>query len=440
MFSVATTHPRGDRAKLLFARWSWAVTAVVVIAAGPAVAAVPGEPARLRAAASLIDDVVRGLLPLDVVLPGPIVAPDAGVGQSAVAASITELRYCGATDKGAGRFRAVLRWGATAGAGSSSPTTLGGDDGCRQGLGELAKQLPGAAGPDDGVVVAEIEAVWRPWDLRLAVVRAAGPAAPKPGQPRPLAPWESRRDLLLFSTAGLRVITDTGEPLTLHVAPSFTADAVDLAAVWGETGSAPPATRPAAAGGGGPTLSPNANVAGDLPLAFANQILRQLTSPQPLAVPIDRDVIDVQGVALAGVGGGGGVGTGGLTVTGSATPRSLRETARVTVQVGGGETRVLSIRADAQMESCSGLGVLAALACNTRNAGRNAAAGAFGAAMTQRYQGQAVRDLAGPQVFRFDVGGRRLELRGELSRMAAGARGLAATARLTTGDGGASPR
>ena len=106
----------------------------VVLAAAPAAVA---EPLRVRVSTALIDEVVAGLLPLDVVLPAqPGTAPDAGSDGTSQAALITELRYCGATDKGTGRFRAVLRWGAM---GAGQPLLSGGD-GCRQSLGDLAKR------------------------------------------------------------------------------------------------------------------------------------------------------------------------------------------------------------------------------------------------------------------------------------------------------------
>lgn len=411
--------------------WSLAVAvAISVLVSVPVSFAAAGvEPARVRVAAPLIDQLVRGLLPMDLVLPGPVGggSADGGVAQTSMAAVLTELRYCGATDRGAGRFRAVVRWGSLAGGASD---LLLGDDGCRQSLADLAKQVPTGAAPDDGVgvSVADVEALWRPWELRLIVARSAAPTPPRPGQPRPLGGLESRRELLAITTAGFRIATDAGETLTFHVAPSFASDAVEILAVLGDRGSGPPSGRPAAGGPMSGSGGSGANVIAELPYGLANQVLRVLTGTQPLAIPIDRDVVDLQSAAIAGAGGG-------VTVTGWATPRSIRETARLTVQAGGAELGVIGIRADAQLENCTALGMLAAIGCNTRNAGRNAAAAAFGAALANRYQGQLVRDLAGPQELRFDAGGRRFELRGDLLHLGGGARGLSIGARLAPGAG-----
>ena len=83
-----------------------------------------------------------------------------------------------------------------------------------------------------------------------------------------------------------------------------------------------------------------------------------------------------------------------------------------------------------QLEDCSGLGTMAALACNVRNGARGAAAEAFGSGLTQRYQGQAAHELASPFNLRFEVAGQRIELRGDLLRLGFGPRGLTAVGRL----------
>jgi hypothetical protein len=416
----------------LFARFTplaWVAVCAAVIGAN-AHAAPPPEPARLRASTALLDEVVAHLLPIDVVLPGSVGAPpDAGTEGVSQAALLTELRYCGATDKGTGRFRAVVRWGSL----GAATALLGGADACRQSLGELAKHA-GVIAPatsDSGVAVVDLDASWRPWELKLSLVRAlmpSSPSPPRPGPPRPLAPVELRRDLLTVSTAGLRIPTDTGEAITVHVAPSFAGDGIEVAATVGEGGASPPASRPAVAGGA-PPVSADANLTLDLPYGTANAILRQLTASQPIVVPVEREMIELQNLSLAPAAS-----AGSATLGGAATPRSLRETARLTVVVAGPDLKVMSLRADAQLENCAALGVLAAIACNTRNAARNSAA-ALATAACQKYQGSLVRELAGPQVLSVDIEKRRLELRGVLTRTAVGPRGLMVWGRLSSGAG-----
>ena len=65
-----------------------------------------------------------------------------------------------------------------------------------------------------------------------------------------------------------------------------------------------------------------------------------------------------------------------------------------------------------------------------RNGARAAAAEAFAAALTQKYQGQFVHDLASPQSLRFNVAGQRIDLRGDLVKTLFSARGLSAAAHL----------
>lgn len=406
-----------------------AVAAWLAAAGSRAGAAPPADPARLRASTALLDEVVANLLPIDVVLPGSLGAPpDAGSDGVAQAALLTELRYCGPTDKGTGRFRAVVRWGSL----GTAPPVLGGADACRQTLGELAKHAGVSESPasDAGVALAELDASWRPWELKLSLVRAllpSSPSPPRPGPPRPLAPVELRRDLLTLSTAGLRIPTDAGETITVHVAPSFAGDGIEVAATVGEGGS-PPASRPAASGGA-PPIPADANVTLEVPYPTANLILRQLTATQPLVIPVEREMIELQSLSLAPASA-----AGSATLGGAATPRSLRETARLTVLVAGPDLKVMALRADAQLENCAALGVLAAIACNTRNAARNSAA-ALATAVCQKYQGSLVRELAGPQALSVDFEKRRLELRGLLTRAAVGPRGLMVWGRLSSGAG-----
>jgi hypothetical protein len=387
------------------------------------------EPARVRASAALIDEVVARLLPLDVVLPvEPGATPDAGSDGTPQPAQVTELRYCGATDKGTGRFRAVLRWGAF---GAAQPA-LAGSDGCRHTLNDIAKQVGAAETPrsGSGVSVVDLEASWRPWQLSLSVTRALmppTPTPPRPGPPRPLAGLETRRELLVLPTAGLRLPTVGGDTIAVHAAPSFAADGIEVAVLVADgIGSSPPAARPSSSGGA-LAVPVEANLVAELPAGFANQVLRTLSGGQPLAISVDRDIVDVQNLSIS-FGA-----SGGAALVGLATPRSLRETVRITVGVSGPDLKVVSVRADAQLENCATVGGLSAITCNARNAARSTAAAAVGAAASQKYQGRLVRELAGSQTLVIDFGGRRVGLTGELTRTAGGPRGLTVGARLAPG-------
>jgi hypothetical protein len=140
-------------------------------------------------------------------------------------------------------------------------------------------------------------------------------------------------------------------------------------------------------------------------------------------------MIDLQNVSIA-------FASVGLSVTGVATPRSLRETVRLTALVGGDEAGVLTVRAEPQMEGCGGLGTIATIACSARNAGRGAATATLGAALTARYQGQLLRDLAGHQTLRLGAGARSFDFRGEVLHVIATARGVSIAARFDAGGGG----
>jgi hypothetical protein len=407
---------------LVLAVTSAGVRAPIVRAMG---AAPPSaEAARVRIAAALVDEVIRSFLPVTLSMAPPAgPAGDGGVAPATIPASLTELGYCGPGAEGSGRFRAVIRLAGVP-ARSAPPLPglgrlLGAGD-CRHGLGELGRRLATDLGKDDGaVVLADLEATWRPWELRLTVARFVSL-----DPPRAAGFGEARRDLLAFSTAGLTVPTDFGV-LVFHAAPVFATDGIEVAAILGELGASPPTTRPVATGSA-TAISADAggNVTLDLPYTLVNNLLRIFTAGKPLPVRVGGDTVDVRNVSLAATGGGG------IAIAGMATSRAVPESGRVTVTAGGGDLQVATIRVDPQLENCGGLGGFASLACNARNAGRAGAAAALGATATDRYQSQLVRELAGPQELRCGVARHDLRLGAELQRIAAGARGLSVSARL----------
>jgi len=377
--------------------------------------AAEGEPARLRVSAALVDETVQGLLPTMVRLPS---VGEPSATNRPTLATMTEIRYCGATDKGAGRLRAVLRLETAAGA----PVALLGKTGCQDGLADVAKRI-GDSNEDPGIAVVDVEAVWKPWDVRLSVVRAEGTT--KTSKARLAAVLEKRRELLTFSTGDARIQTDSGA-IALYTIPTFVAGGVDIAIVLGG-GGAPSSPEKLVGGTRGLSLTGDANAAAEIPLSFANQVLRRLTWTQAMTIPVNGDEIEVRNAALSGEGGGEGA---RLTLTGQATPASVRENVQWTVATSGEPMKLSLFQMSPQLEDCSGLGTMAAVACNVRNGARAAAAQAFAASLTQRYQGAFVHDLASPQTLRFSLAGERFVLTGDLLRMAFGSRGVSLTAKL----------
>ena len=398
---------------------SWAGLAVVVgwLSTSASALAAEQDPVRVRISAALLDAEVRALVPATLALPRAL----AELGEEgARMMTLTELRYCGATEKGAGRFRAVIRPAAT-----KTQAFLTASDGCQVSLVDLA--MRGATSSDsEGLVLADLEATWKSWELKLAVAHALvlGKGARREA-PKAI---DKRVDILTLSTSELRIDLAAGAPMVLYAAPVFTATAIDLAVAMTE-GPPPKASmlERAAASGRGPMLSGQANIAAEVPLQVANQVLRRLTWAQPLTIPVDRDEIEIRQASLAGSGAGE---SARLTMTGTATPRSIRETMQWTLTLGGDPLLVSTGQFSGQLEDCSGLATMAALSCNVRNGARGAAAEAFGSTLTQRYQGQPVHELASPFGFRFQVAGQRIELRGDLLRLGFSPRGLTAAGRM----------
>lgn len=402
-------------------RFLHGLTSLLVIAVAssrvPAdVCAAEAEPARVRFSAALVDDAVRGLLPTLIRLPPPSGEPSAD--NRPTLATMTEIIYCGASDKGGGRFRALLRLEA-----STAPAALLiGRNGCQSDLADLARRV-GEGNEESGIAVVDLEATWRPWEIRFVVARAEG--FTKTSKTRLVAVLERRRELLVVQTGEARIQTDSGA-LPLYAVPSFAQGGIEVAVVLGGAGG-PSNPEKLAGVVRNPIPGGEANASADVPLSFANQLLRRLTWSEPLVVPVNRDEVEVRNVSLSGEGSGE---KGRVTLTGQATPSSIRETVRCVVTSGGDPMRLASIQIAAQMEDCAGLGTMAAVGCTVRNGARSAAAEGFAASLTQRYQGKAVHELASPQTLRFSVGGERFILSGDLLRMTFGARGISIAAKL----------
>jgi hypothetical protein len=379
------------------------------------------DPIRVRISAALVDEELRALLPATLPLPRALADLGEAGGKTI---TLAELKYCGAGEKGGGRFRAVTRQGAM----GKAQVVLSASDGCEASLSELAKRAAVASGADDGFAVADLEAAWKPWELRLAVARAV--VVGKGGRKGAATAFDKRGDILTVPTSDLRINTDAGAPIVLHAAPSFAASVVDLAVVMAEVAPGKAGTLDrTAAGGRGDVLPGQANMAVEIPLPVANQVLRRLTWTQPLTIPVNGDEIEIRQVSLSASGAGEGA---RVTASGSATPRTVRETMRWTLALAGDPLLVSGAQFSAELEDCAGQGTLAALSCNVRNGARGAAAETFAAAITQRYQGQPAHELASPLDFRFEVVGQRIELRGALLHLGIGARGLSAAVRLGT--------
>jgi len=387
-------------------RWAVALAVGGGLWAGQAVGA-ESELAYVRVLGTLLDESVQSLLPGTLALPREL-------GDDAKKTFfLNELRYCGPGDKGAGRFRAVGR----SGAGEDRKLPLLADAGaCRASLAELAEHaLPGLG---EGTLLVDLEATWKNWEIKLLVVR--GLVAGKEGRARPMSGPGKPVGILSVRTADLRIDSGPGAPIVLHARPAFLAGAIEIALVLADKA---PGKAPAMDGGAREALlSGAANLAAEIPVAFANQVLHRLTGAQPLVIPVNREEVELADVTLAGQGAGE---TAQLTLAGTASPRSLRETVRWNLLAAGEPLHVSSLRASAQGEDCAALGTMAAIACNVRNGARAAAAEAFAQAFNQRYQGRFVHEVSSPLDLRFTFAGQRFLLRGDLLRATFSARGLA---------------
>jgi hypothetical protein len=389
-------------------------TLVFLLFSAPAWAAEPA-PARIRVTAALLDEVVQSALPVTVSLTRDLTE---GGGKMA---TLTELRYCGAGGKGSGLFRAAGRLGA---AEPKPRLVLPAVEPCRQSLAELAPNIKPALA--DASILVDIEASWNPWELKLQAVRVL--VIGKDGRSR-LA-MDKKLDLVAIASADLRIETTAGTPIVLAAMPVFQSGAVEIAIVLADKAPTKPPHLDSA--GRDAAMPTQANAVADIPTEFTNQVLRHLTWNAPLTIPAEREEIDIQNVALAAEGAGENA---RLTLTGSATPRTVRETMRFNLAAAGEPLRVSLLQATSgQIEDCSGLSTMAALGCNVRNGARGTGAEAFGRALTRQLGGRFVHELLSPLALRFTVAGQRIELRGDLVRTSGGPRGLQVAGQLSAID------
>jgi len=386
------------------------VVAAALLAA-PAVAA-DGEVASARASAALLDECLQGILPAAVALPRAL------GDDTKKTFFVNELRYCGPGDKGRGRFRAAGRLGA--GEDRKDPL-LAGAEACRQGLAEIAERAspPLAA----GTLLLDLEASWKGWELSLGAL--SGLVADQEGRTRAMSGSGKPVEIATVRTADLRIDSGAGAPIVLHARPVFLAGAIEVAIVLAD--KPPTKAPPTEPGARGEPFAGEANLAAEIPAAFANQVLRRLTGTRPLVIPVHGEEVEISDVTLTGQGAGR---TAQLSVAGNASPRSMQETVRWRLLAAGEPLRVSSLAATAQLEDCSTLGSVAAIGCNLRNGARSAAAEAFAQAFRQRYQGSLVHELASPVDLRFTLAGQRVLLHGDLVQTAYSARGLLVAGQL----------
>jgi hypothetical protein len=377
------------------------------------VAAAATEAGQVSVASALVDEIAQGLLPARLELPRAL-AESAFAG--ARTASLAELKYCGTGEKDAGLFRVVVLQNNV----GKAQSLLAIPASCQLSLGELARPAASLVGPGQSLAIADVEAFVQARELKLWLVR--GVVVRGDATKRVPETFDKRLELGALPTSALRFDLE-GFAIFLHEVPAFGNRSVGLAVAVSDGVSDKVALSERGSGKAIAPLEGQATLAAEVPLATLNILLRRLTTSKPITIALQGDEIDLRNISVQATGRGAAT---QVTVIGTATPRSIRETVQWTLDLAGDPLSVSSVRAVAQLEDCAGQGALAGIACDLRNGGRSAAAEAFAATLTNRYGGQSVHALASPIDTRFTVAGRRLHLSGDLLRVAGGRTGLAA--------------
>jgi hypothetical protein len=409
---------RANVGAALSALWLGLVCTLVFSATVAAASA--AESAQIHLAPAFVDQVARSVLPIRV---------DAPLALSEVAfagartASLAELEYCGAGEKGTGRLRVVLLQESV----GKVQSLLAIPGSCQASLGELASPAATLVGQGQSLVIADGEATWSGGELKFALVHAlAVHGGARGGAPVPL---DKRIELGTLPASALP-FDGAGAGLFFHVVPAFGEGGIGLAVSVSENPKDKGASPARATSTTNALQGGKATLAVEVPLATLKLILGHLSSPKPLTVALEGDTIELRAISVQTVGGAASK----VRVTGTATPQSIRETVAWTLDLAGEPLSVASVQAAAQLEDCAGQGMMAQMACDLRNSARTAAAQGFAAALTNRYGGRPVHELMSPLHTRLSVAGRRLQVSGDVLRVVSGRAGVAATGTLSVAD------
>jgi hypothetical protein len=368
-----------------------------------------GEGARALVGTALLEQLVRSRLPAAVRLPAR-----AGGGEGS--ASVIEARLCPPDKAGRGHVLAVLVSGALPerpDAGNLRPS-----EDCQASLDAVAQRLLPAVGVP-AVAVADLAVTFRPGQIQFSIEKATVAAEKGAAAGEALRALGAKTALPTVPLAELKLPLESGPPLVLGIGLDWRRGGVGVAVGLGGA-----TVRP----GGRADLTgaaPGTNVCAELPLSFVSALLTAVQRRGPFEVRLESEIVEVADVRVTAQGGG-------LQVMGVATPRSVRQPLRVTADLAGDDLQIAEVRVDAELEDCSGVGLLQKVQCNARNAARSAAAEAVAAGLRQQYRGRLVRDLVGAQRIDLGLAGQPLPLQAEVLRLVA--RGSAvqidATARL----------
>jgi hypothetical protein len=382
-----------ERMRVLILPGLLAALAASAAGRGSVARAGEGEGARALVGTALLEQLVRSQLPAAVPLPG----------RAGGSASVIEARLCAPDKAGRGHVLAVLVPGAPPerlGAGNLRPP-----EDCRASLDAVAQRLlPAVAAP--AVAVADLAIAFRPGEIRFSIEKTAVASEKGAAAAGALRALDAKTALPAVPLADLKVPRESGPPLALGIGLDWRREGVGVALGLGGA-----VVRP----GGRADLAgavPGASLCAELPVSFVNALLAAVQRPGPFEVRLDSEIVEVADVRVAAQ-------AAGLQVTGTATPRSVRQPLRVAADLAGEDLQIAELRVDAELEDCSGVGLLQKVACNARNTARSAAAEAVAAGLRQQYRGRLVRDFVGAQRIDLALAGHSLPLHAEVLRLRA---------------------
>ncbi|HUY19359.1 MAG TPA: hypothetical protein VMV15_09040 [Candidatus Binataceae bacterium] len=341
---------------------------------------------RAVAMSGLIPSLVQQLAPIEVELPaGP-------TDISASKIKIVGLTWCGGDAAGGARALGVVYPEEAA---APAVNALAAAD-CDRALTAIAARLPISSAHAPWAVVVKIRATWKPWQLTLAMVDAAG----VPSGANPAAALKGLGEFKSIATAGLQLLPPPADRYRFDIAIRFLP--TTILAVLFPSGTV---ANPAASLAADPLLRAEmgsvpagANLLADAQYGFINQLLR-IYAPVyevPLQIQGMNQPITVRKVVAAG-------GDNTMTLRGEIGYAGMSDNATMTAQ--GEDLRIATVTLDpVNAPDCNSSDMMARLQCEGQQLAATGSAGAIAAGLTNYYQGQPFHYSTGNRPLRFVLG------------------------------------
>ncbi len=348
---------------------SISIVLLLFILCADAAGAEQGPLMRVAILPDLIPGVARQLLPMTIELPGD----HADSRSSRI--KIVGLIYCGGDRHGgANALAEVYPYNAAIPSSALSQTD------CKAALNEIAQRLAGSPGAPDWVEVIRTDITWVPWELKFAMLDAAG--AGKGAKQAPSLKGVGQFQHYL--TSNLQILSPPGQNYRFDLAIGFLDSTIVVALFPAGRGVANPQPYPTAdplLNGDISSAPAGANVLAEAQYAFINDLLK-------MYAPSYSIPIELQGMTQTMVAKNVRLSGKDRTITAAGQLSLENFVYNATVRCDGDDLSVSAITLEPLPSNCDVADMVERLQCQAQQAAMAGSSSAAAAALTSYYQGQ----------------------------------------------------